>query len=102
MTADLQKFSMMIRQQHPMLGFVDGLHLPVEAAGDAEVQSFTSNVFVFSPLGTILYAMINAPGSMHDARSLLSCSRNCSMKQMMATFSLQTRHSLPTMVFEIR
>ncbi|KAK9372753.1 uncharacterized protein V1513DRAFT_451433 [Lipomyces chichibuensis] len=43
-------------------GFVDGLHLPVQAAGDAEVQNayysgwvhahFTSNIFVFSPVGT--------------------------------------------------
>ncbi|KAK9372114.1 uncharacterized protein V1513DRAFT_427908 [Lipomyces chichibuensis] len=68
----LQTFSMLIRKQHPMLqrafGFVDGLHLPVEAAGDAEMQNayyngwvhahFTSNVFVFAPLGTINLCMM--------------------------------------------
>ena len=27
---------------------------------------YCSNIFVFSPIGTVLYALINAPGSMHD------------------------------------
>ncbi|KAK9324760.1 hypothetical protein V1517DRAFT_28539 [Lipomyces orientalis] len=63
-TTDLQRYASLIRNQHPMLengfGFVDSLHLPVQAAGDAEVQNayyngwvhahFTSNIFVFSPI----------------------------------------------------
>jgi hypothetical protein len=80
-SSELETYSALIRAQYPMLrngfGFVDGLHLPVQASGDSETQNvyyngwvhahFTSIVFVFSPLGTILYTVVNAPGSFHDA-----------------------------------
>ncbi|RPA77984.1 hypothetical protein BJ508DRAFT_203240 [Ascobolus immersus RN42] len=58
-------------------GMVDGCHLPVACSGSLEVQNayyngwcsshYTSNLFVFAPDGTIIFATINAPGSWHDS-----------------------------------
>jgi hypothetical protein len=77
----VHQFANLIRQRHPLLksafGFVDGLHLPVARASDLEVENafyngwcsshFTSNIFVFAPNGTIIYANLNTPGSWHDS-----------------------------------
>ncbi|CAE6417110.1 unnamed protein product [Rhizoctonia solani] len=58
-------------------GFMDGLNLPVSASGNVNEQNanfngwlhahVVSNVIVFSPNGTIMSAVINAPGSWHDS-----------------------------------
>jgi hypothetical protein len=81
-TNELEDFSSLIKSRHPLLhgafGFVDGLHLPINAAEEFNLQNayyngwcsshFTSNIFAFSPDGTIIHATINAPGSWHDSR----------------------------------
>lgn len=73
--------SKLIEDRHPVLqnaiGFVDGCHFPVRAAGEYEEQNafyngwcsshFTSNIFVFAPDGCIIDATINLPGSWHDS-----------------------------------
>jgi hypothetical protein len=75
------EWSAMLRVRHPLvkhgIGFVDGVHLPIECHGEEEVQNayyngwcashFTSNIFAFGVDGTIMYCMVNAPGSWHDA-----------------------------------
>ncbi|KDN33518.1 hypothetical protein RSAG8_13388, partial [Rhizoctonia solani AG-8 WAC10335] len=58
-------------------GFMDGLNLPVTTSSDDDEQNanfngwlhshVVSNVIVFSPNGTIMTAVINAPGSWHDS-----------------------------------
>ena len=71
----------LIAHRHPQLaggfGFVDGVHLPVEVAGEENVQNayyngwlcshFINNIFVFGPNGAILHCVLNCPGSWHDA-----------------------------------
>ncbi|KAG8686750.1 hypothetical protein FRC11_008428 [Ceratobasidium sp. 423] len=58
-------------------GFMDGLNLPVTASGENDEQNanyngwlhshVVSNVIVFSPDGTIMSSVVNAPGSWHDS-----------------------------------
>ncbi|QRW24282.1 DDE superfamily endonuclease [Rhizoctonia solani] len=58
-------------------GFMDGLNLPVMASGKDNEQNanwngwlhahVVSNVIVFLPNGTIMTAVVNAPGSWHDS-----------------------------------
>ncbi|KAI0045038.1 hypothetical protein FA95DRAFT_1589928 [Auriscalpium vulgare] len=69
--------------RHPLLDGAfasgDGLKLPVETSSDPEIENvtyngwlhhhFMSNVFAFSPTGVIIAAIINAPGSWHDAKT---------------------------------
>ncbi|KAK9252207.1 hypothetical protein V1507DRAFT_247001 [Lipomyces tetrasporus] len=51
-TTDLERYAMLIRNQHPIpenaFGSVDGLHLPVEAADDMEIQNAYYNGWVHS------------------------------------------------------
>jgi hypothetical protein len=77
----MAQWSAMIRVRHPpvkhAIGFVDGVHLPLECHGEELVQNayyngwcashFTSNIFAFGVDGTIMYCTVNAPGSWHDA-----------------------------------
>lgn len=76
-----RQFSSMVqrRQQdvHNVIGFVDGLSLPVQCGEDEAHQSLfynghtkqtcINNVFAFGPDGTIFFASINFPGSWHDS-----------------------------------
>ncbi|EUC55558.1 DDE family endonuclease, partial [Rhizoctonia solani AG-3 Rhs1AP] len=58
-------------------GFMDGLNLPVTTSSDEAEQNANyngwthshviSNIIVFSPNGTIMTAVVNAPGSWHDS-----------------------------------
>jgi hypothetical protein len=51
--------------------------LRIQAAGDGRIQEmfyngwthdhYVTNLFVFAPDGTIIAAVLNAPGSMHDS-----------------------------------
>lgn len=80
--ADFQLYSDLISSKHPLLvgafGFVDGLNLPVQTAANPTVENFTyngwtcehyiSNIFAFAPNGRIIFAVLNAPGSYHDAK----------------------------------
>ncbi|KAI0048880.1 hypothetical protein FA95DRAFT_1539072 [Auriscalpium vulgare] len=73
----------LIVARHPLLDGAfasgDGLKLPVETSSDPEIENatyngwlhhhFMSNVFAFSPTGVIIAAIINAPGSWHDAKT---------------------------------
>ncbi|EUC62819.1 DDE family endonuclease [Rhizoctonia solani AG-3 Rhs1AP] len=80
----MQANSKLINDTHPnakylkgAFGFMDGLNLPVTASYDKDEQNanyngwlhshVVSNVIVFSPDGTIMTAVINAPGSWHDS-----------------------------------
>jgi hypothetical protein len=70
-----------IATKHPALHNViyvgDGLKIPLQKAGDDLTQEafyngwksshFITNVFVFAPDGTIVMAVINCPGTMHDS-----------------------------------
>jgi hypothetical protein len=76
----MAEWAAMLRVRHPHvrhgIGFVDGVHLPLECHGEEEVQNayyngwcashFTSNIFAFGVDGTIIYCAVNAPGSWHD------------------------------------
>jgi hypothetical protein len=75
------EWSDMIRVRHPpvrhAIGFVDGVHFPLECHGQENLQNayyngwcashFTSNIFAFGVDGTIINCTVNAPGSWHDA-----------------------------------
>lgn len=79
-----QEYASMIRRRYTHLtpsfnpfAFLDGLNLPVKESGDPLVQNATyngwlagcyvSNIFVYAPDGTIIWARVNMPGSWHDA-----------------------------------
>ncbi|KAG8711381.1 hypothetical protein FRC09_020637 [Ceratobasidium sp. 395] len=71
-----------IQDRHPMIHgafrFMDGLKLPCQTSDDPMEQNAmyngwcrahtVSNVIVFAPNGMIIDAVINAPGSWHNAR----------------------------------
>lgn len=78
---DKKAYSQMVEDRHPKLrggfGFVDGLNISVPCSGDFYEQNnnyngwlcshFVSNIFVFSPLGEIIFCTLNCPGSWHDS-----------------------------------
>ena len=78
----LREYCARIDKQHPLVrnafGFVDGMRVPIMTSGDPEIENATyngwtashcvSNIFVFGPDGLILFAVLNAPGSWHDAQ----------------------------------
>ena len=65
-----------------VIGFTDGLSLPIQCASDPISQAtnyngyhhdtMINNVFCFSPTGKIIFACINFPGSWHDSQVSLS------------------------------
>ncbi|KDR70605.1 hypothetical protein GALMADRAFT_50277, partial [Galerina marginata CBS 339.88] len=77
---EFNKCSDLIIRRHPRLSgafaSIDGLNLAVQTSKDEEIENatfngwlhkhFISTVLVFSPLGTIIAARTNAPGSWHD------------------------------------
>lgn len=81
---EIAGFQDLVRRRHPnlkpqgMFGFIDGCQLRCQNHPNLNTQNgyyngrkhdtFVSNVFVFVPDGTIAMAMINFPGSQHDAR----------------------------------
>ena len=72
----------MINRREPsirnVIGFIDGVAIPVECGSDAASQAINyngyrhdtvvNNVFAFCPNGKIVYACINNPGSWHDSQ----------------------------------
>ena len=74
---EIQYCANLIHARHPLLthgfAFSDGLHLPLAAPGEPEMENayyngwcsnhFTSNVFTFAPTGVIFHCVLNAPGS---------------------------------------
>ncbi|KAB5589204.1 DDE family endonuclease [Ceratobasidium theobromae] len=84
-TPDVMHISLeIINRKHPnaqylagAFGFMDGLNLPVSTSKDEAKQNANyngwlhahviSNIIVYSPDGTIITAVVNAPGSWHDA-----------------------------------
>jgi hypothetical protein len=77
---DMVVYSSMVHEREPMvnnvIGFVDGLSIPVRCSDDVLDQNaayngyhhdtMCNNVFAFVPTGKIVYACINFPGSWHD------------------------------------
>lgn len=75
------EYAAMIRNREPIIekaiGFVDGLALHVMCSSDEEAQSkhysgwksdtFVNNILMLALTGKITFAVINAPGSWHDA-----------------------------------
>ncbi|KAI7944016.1 hypothetical protein MJO28_011544 [Puccinia striiformis f. sp. tritici] len=63
--AQIRPFAQTIGKKFPLLencfGFLDGLNLPVFVAEDDD------SIMAFAPDGTIMYAILNAPGSWHDS-----------------------------------
>ncbi|KAH9447991.1 hypothetical protein Pst134EB_021976 [Puccinia striiformis f. sp. tritici] len=63
--AQIRPFAQTIEKKFPLLencfGFLDGLNLPVFVAEDDD------SIMAFAPDGTIMYAILNAPGSWHDS-----------------------------------
>jgi len=65
-----------------VIGFTDGLSLPIQCASDPISQAtnyngyhhdtMINNVFCFSPTGKIIFAGISFPGSWHDSQVSLS------------------------------
>ncbi|OAV91607.1 hypothetical protein PTTG_04241 [Puccinia triticina 1-1 BBBD Race 1] len=78
---ELERYRAMIEGKFPLLtgcfGFVNGLNIPVLVSGDEDLQNahyngwtcshYCSNVLTFVPNGTIIHAIINAPGSWHGS-----------------------------------
>ncbi|KAA1074568.1 hypothetical protein PGT21_010309 [Puccinia graminis f. sp. tritici] len=76
-----QQYSAPIEKKYPLLtrcfGFLDGLNLPVLVSDNEDVQNayyngwtcshYCSCILAFTPDGTIMYAILNAPGSWHNA-----------------------------------
>lgn len=74
-------FASMIANREPTLqhciGFMDGLHLPLQNAAAHVTQNAYYNgwlatttiscVFIFSPCGDVIWAALNYPGSWHDS-----------------------------------
>ncbi|CDO68934.1 hypothetical protein BN946_scf185000.g77 [Trametes cinnabarina] len=79
--SEFQEYSDLITALYPLLvgafGTVDGLNLPVQVSADQEIENatyngwlhdhFVSNILTFCPKGTLLHAVLNAPGSWHDS-----------------------------------
>ena len=69
-------------QVDDVIGFTDGVSLPVQCASDPISQAtnyngyhhdtMINNVFCFAPTGKIIFACINFPGSWHDSQVSLS------------------------------
>ena len=69
-------------QVDDVIGFTDGVSLPVQCASDPISQAtnyngyhhdtMINNVFCFAPTGKIIFACINFPGSWHDFQVSLS------------------------------
>ena len=76
----MSEYSALVSHREPRLknvfGFVDGLWLPILQPGDQYLQNAyyngwkaccnISNVIVWAPDGTIIWARYNCPGSYHD------------------------------------
>jgi hypothetical protein len=77
----MAQWSAIICVHHPpvkhVIGFVDGVHLPLKCHSKELIQNtyyngwyishFMSNIFAFGVDSTIMYCIVNAPGSWHDA-----------------------------------
>ncbi|EFP88872.2 uncharacterized protein PGTG_14211 [Puccinia graminis f. sp. tritici CRL 75-36-700-3] len=77
----IQPYAETIKKKFPLLencfGFLDGLNLPICVAEDDDLQNayyngwtcshYCSCIIAFAPDGTIMYAILNAPGSWHDS-----------------------------------
>jgi hypothetical protein len=77
----IKQYKDIINRRHPVLKDVfcvgDGLKLKIQKSGNATVQSrfyngwthghYITNLFIFAPDGLIIFAVINAPGSIHDS-----------------------------------
>ncbi|KAI0370996.1 hypothetical protein BV20DRAFT_943271 [Pilatotrama ljubarskyi] len=80
--AEFQEYSDIISALYPLLvgafGTVDGLKLAVQVSADEEIENatyngwlhdhFITNILSFCPKGTLIHAILNAPGSWHDAK----------------------------------
>ncbi|KAL0946034.1 hypothetical protein HGRIS_012309 [Hohenbuehelia grisea] len=78
---EYEENSQLITVRHPLLegafGGIDGLSLLTQISEDPEIENATyngwksdhrtNNVLAFSPKGTIIAAVLNAPGSWHDS-----------------------------------
>jgi len=78
---EMENLARLVKIREPLvdnvIGFIDGLRLPVECSSDEIAQSvdysgynhdtMCNNVFVFSSSGKIVLASINCPGSWHDS-----------------------------------
>ncbi|KAK7017074.1 hypothetical protein VNI00_018704 [Paramarasmius palmivorus] len=79
--AEFQEYEQLVLHRHVLLkgafATIDGLSLVSQVSDDPEIENATyngwktnhriTNVLVFSPKGTIIDAVLNAPGSWHDA-----------------------------------
>ena len=79
---EMRQYANIINRKHNALkdvfGFVDGVWFPVSNSPDVQIQNAyyngwksccaVSNIIVFAPDGTIIYARLNAPGSWHDSQ----------------------------------
>jgi hypothetical protein len=77
----MAEYAKRVKAKEPLIpgciGFIDGTHVPLQSSSDHRTQNANynawtastsiSNVLVFSPEGTIIWAAVNFPGSWHDA-----------------------------------
>ena len=78
-----QNLAELVHRREPnvveVIGFTDGLSLPVQCTSDPISQvtnynghhrdTMVNNVFRFAPTGKVIFACINFPGSWHDAQA---------------------------------
>jgi hypothetical protein len=78
---EMTRYAELVRRREPsvrgVIGFLDGLSLPTQCSSEEDEQNAfyngyyhdtaVNNIFLFSPLGKILFACINCPGSWHDS-----------------------------------
>jgi len=80
--AEMVHYASLVQAREPLvdniIGFVDGVSIPVQCSDDASMQNAAyngyhhdtacNNVFAFAPTGKIIFAAINYPGSWHDSQ----------------------------------
>jgi hypothetical protein len=78
---EMRQYASLVNEREPLvsnvIGFIDGLSLPVKCSDDMYLQNgayngyhhdtMCNNVFAFSITGLIICACINYPGSFHDS-----------------------------------
>jgi hypothetical protein len=78
---EMHHFAALVSAREPkvrnIIGFVDGVSIPVQCSDEEEAQNaayngyhhdtMCNNVFAFAPTGKVIFACINFPGSWHDS-----------------------------------
>lgn len=107
--AQMEYYAHLVSLREPtvtnVIGFVDGLSLPVQCGDDdlsqAEMyngyrsDTHCNNVLCFNPLGIVMYAAINYPGSWHDSTVAVDLCQLAILKLAPHSFALCVDQGFP-------